>query len=160
MSNYSEALAFAAAYCSSSEHCKIEILDRINRFELSNDEQEKIIERLEKEGFLNEKRYVKAFVNDRFRYNKWGRVKIRYMLKQKRIEPSLIDECMEVISENEYHELLLLLLKQKRPTVKSKNPYELRGKMLRFAAGRGFEPHIVSSCLKELDIDEDTEDFL
>lgn len=157
MSNYSEALAFAAAYCSSAEHCKTEILEKTEKFELSPDEKNLLIQRLIQEKFLDEKRYVRAFVRDRFRFNKWGRIKIRYMLRQKAIPSDLIEEGIETLSEEEYLDMLLTLLKQKKPTVKSKSNYELRGKMLRFGSGRGFEPSLISLCLKKMDIEEDEE---
>ena len=160
MSKYSDALAIAAPYCSTSEHCRFDILKKISRYGLSDKEKKELIDQLEKEGFFNEERFVKAFVNDCFHFNKWGRLKIRYKLKQKEIKYELIDEGLAVISENDYRELLLAILKQKRPFVKSNSQCALRGKMLRFALTRGFEPHIVLSCLKELDLDEDTEDFL
>ena len=114
MSNYSEALAFAAAFCSTSERCKSEVLDKTARFELDSEEQMKMIQRLQQEGFLDEKRYIKAFVNDRFRFNKWGRVKIRYMLRQKGVSSELIEEELGLIPDEDYLEMLLTLLKQKR----------------------------------------------
>ncbi|MDD2611397.1 MAG: regulatory protein RecX [Bacteroidales bacterium] len=162
MSNYSEALAFAAAFCSTAEHCKSEVLDKTSKFELNPEEQSKLIQRLQQEGFLNEKRYVKAFVGDRFRFNKWGKVKIRYALKQKRVSNELIDEGMDAIPDEDYKEMLMTLLRQKRPSIKSKTNYELSGKMIRFAVGRGFESALITKCLKEMDIDEEeyNEDFI
>jgi regulatory protein len=155
MSNYSEALAFAAAFCSSAEHCKSEVLEKTSRFELEQEEQTKLIQHLQQESFIDENRYVKAFVSDRFRFNKWGRIKIRFMLRQKGISAELIEEGIRLISDDEYINTLLTLLKQKKPTVKSKNKYELREKMLRFGSGRGFEPSLISLCLKRMDIDEE-----
>ena len=159
MSNYSEALAFAAAFCSAAEHCESEILEKTARFELEYEEQTKMVQRLQQEGFLDEKRYVKAFVSDRFRFNKWGRIKIRYMLRQKGLSAELTEEGLGLIPDEDYQEMLLTLLKQKGPSVKSKSKYELRGKMLRYAAGRGFEPALISACLKKMDIDKEEDSF-
>jgi len=155
MSNYSEALAFAAAFCSTTEHCKSEVLDKTSKFELNPEEQSKLIQRLQQEDFLNEKRYIKAFVSDRFRFNRWGKVKIRYALKQKGISNELIDEGMDVILDEDYKEMLMTLLRQKRPSIKSKSSYELSGKMIRYAAGKGFESTLITKCLKKMDIDEE-----
>lgn len=155
MSNYTEALTFAASYCSTAEHCKSEVLEKIQKFELTELEQDQLIQRLKMEKFLDEKRYVQAFVKDRFRFNKWGRIKIRFMLRQKNIDNELIDEGLECIPQEEYLDLLMALLKQKRPSVKSKSNFELRGKMLRFASGRGFEPNLISKCLQNMDINEE-----
>lgn len=152
MSNFSEALVFAASYCSISEHCESEVLSKISRFELDPEDQKNIIQRLKQENFINEKRFVKAFVNDKFRINRWGRIKIRYMLKQKGIQNEIIDEGLGQISEEEYHDRIFKLLKEKRPAIKSKNAYELRSKMIRFASGKGYELSVIAFCLKELDL--------
>ena len=154
MSNYTEALAFAASYCSSAEHCKSEILDKTTKFKLTFEEKFRMIQRLQQDGFLDEKRYVKAFVNDRFRFNKWGHVKIRFILRQKGISPDLIEDGMGLIPEDEYQEMLQTLLNQKKTSIKSKSNYELKGKLLRYAAGRGFESELISRCLKYMDINE------
>jgi regulatory protein len=152
MSNFSEALVFAASYCSISEHCESEVLSKISRFGLAPEDQKNLIQRLKKENFINEKRFVKAFVNDKFRINKWGRIKIRFLLKQKGIQTEIIDEGLAQIPEPEYHDMIFKLLKEKRPAIKSKNAYELRSKMIRFASGKGFELSAITYCLKELDI--------
>lgn len=157
MSNFSEALVLAASFCSTSEHCESEVLDKICRFELIPEDRKKLILRLQQEGFLDERRFVKAFVNDKFHFNRWGRIKIRYMLKQKGIKSDVIEEGIKQISEKEYQGILLKLLKEKRPAIKSKNVYELRGKLLRFATGKGYEPSIVTLCLKDLDLNEEDE---
>jgi len=155
MSNYSEALAFAAAYCSSAEHCKSEVFEKTAKFELEHEEQTKLILRLQQEGFLDEKRYVRAFVIDRFKFNKWGKIKIRFMLRQKGLSAEIIEEGLGQISDEDYQGMLLTLLKQKKPSIKSKTQYELRGKMLRYGAGKGFEPSLISQCLKKMDIYEE-----
>jgi regulatory protein len=152
MSNLSEALVLAASYCSISEHCESEVLSKISRFGLDPEDQKNLIQRLKQENFINEKRFAKAFVNDKFRINKWGRIKIRFLLKQKGIQTEIIDEGLAQIPEPEYHDMIFKLLKEKRPVIKSKNTYELRSKMIRFASGKGFELSAITCCLKELDI--------
>ena len=154
MSNYSEALAFAAAFCSATEHCKSEVLDKTSKFELSTEDQLKLIQRLQQEGFLNENRYVKAFVSDKFRFNKWGKIKIRYSLRQKKVANEQIDEALEAIPDEDYEKMLTTLLRQKKSSIKSKTNFELCGKMIRYAAGRGFEPSLISKCLKKMDIEK------
>lgn len=154
MSNYSEALSAAAGYCSMAEHCISEVVEKVKRFELTPEDQSKLIKRLTDEGYLNESRYVIAFVKDKFRFSKWGRIKIRYALRQKGISSSLVEAGMTEIQEDDYLELLTDLLRQKKRTIKANSPYELRGKLLRFAAGRGFELDQAGSCLRKMGIDD------
>lgn len=155
MSNYSEAIATAAGYCSMSEHCTSEVVEKIRRYELTPEEQAKLIQHLTVEGYLNENRYVKAFVKDKFRYNKWGRIKIRYALRQKGLSTSLVEEGLSEIQEEEYLDMLTDLLKQKKRSIKANSPYELRGKLLRFAAGRGFELDQAGSCLRNIGLNDE-----
>lgn len=154
MSNYTEALSAAAGYCSMAEHCISEVVEKVRRFELTPDEQSKLIKRLVDEGYLNESRYVKAFVKDKFRFGKWGRIKIRYALRQKGIPVFLLEEGMAEIQEEDYLELLTDLLRQKKRSTKANSPYELRGKLLRFAAGRGFELDQAGKCLRKMGLDD------
>lgn len=155
MSNYSEALSAAAGYCSLAEHCRSEVVDKLKRFELTPDEQATLIKRLTDEGYLNESRYVKAFVKDKFRFSKWGRIKIRYALRQKGLSSTLTDEGLLEIAEEDYREMLSDLLRQKKRSVKANSPYELRGKLLRFAAGRGFELDLAGAVLRKMGLDDE-----
>jgi regulatory protein len=155
MNSFEEALGYAARYCSQAEHCKSEILEKISRFDLTPKERASLILRLEEDNYLNESRYVKAFVNDKFRFSKWGRIKIRYALRQKGIFGELAEKGLSVLSEASYEEMLGDLLRQKKRTLKASSPYELRGKLLRFAAGRGFEIELTGKCLRNMGIEDE-----
>lgn len=157
MSNYSEALAVAASYCSMAEHCRSEVEDKLRRFELTTDEKSAILNRLQEEGYLNEIRYVKAFVKDKFRFGKWGRIKIRYALRQKGLSNILIEEGLTEIPDDTYREMLTDLLRQKRLSTKANSAYELRNKLLRFAAGRGFELDVAGTCLQKLGLNNEND---
>jgi regulatory protein len=155
MSNYSDALAYSAGYCAASEHCASEVLDKLKRFELTTEEQRTLIQKLQSEGYLNEERFVHAFVNDKFRFGKWGRQKIRFALRQKGISNDLVESGLMQIQESDYHQVLIDLLRQKKRTTKAATTYELRGKLLRFAASRGFDLDASIACLRKIGLDDD-----
>ena len=71
-----EMLHRAAAYCSTAERCIQDVQKKIDAAGLPPDASERIIARLLKERFIDESRYTRFFVNDKLRFNKWGRVKI------------------------------------------------------------------------------------
>ncbi|MDP4277339.1 MAG: regulatory protein RecX [Bacteroidota bacterium] len=150
MGNFSEALSYAASLCSASEQCAQDILKKTEKFELSETDKAQLIERLEKEGFLDRRRFVHAFVSDKFRFSKWGKVKLHFMLRQKGLDEAIIKEELDGINENAYLETLYTLLVQKKSGIKSQNAYELNAKLHRFALSRGFEPAVISVCLKQL----------
>lgn len=152
MSNYTEALSWAAGYCSKSEHCKADVLPKLEKYELSNDDIQKLLAYLQKEGYLNEHRYAKAYALDQFRFHRWGRIKIRYALQQKNLPSEAIAEALSAISESDYKRVLSDLLKEKYQKTQAQNDYELAAKMLRFAYSKGFEPEYVKQCM---DISDD-----
>ena len=64
---FEELLHKAASYCSIAEHCKMEVRTKLTAWHVPEDMQEKIIEKLEADGFIDEKRFCKAYVADKFR---------------------------------------------------------------------------------------------
>ncbi len=157
-----EMLHRMAAYCSAAERCIQDVEKKLEKSELEQDACERIISRLLKEKFIDEKRYARAFVNDKFRFNHWGKYKIHCELYRKGIKESDIDEALIVLNDDEYDSALKDLLKAKLRSVKAKDGRERYYKLMRFAIGRGFQSSDVSRCLKNLleeasDYEEDFE---
>lgn len=156
-----EMLHRAAAYCSAAERCIYDVEKKIKAAGLSPEESERIISRLISEKFIDESRFARYFVADKLRFNKWGRIKIAYELRNKNIPASIRTEALEAIDENEYEDILLSLLRAKKKSVKGKDERDIFTKLLRFAAGRGFESGEAIRCLKQIfngnDYEEDFE---
>ncbi len=143
----SEALAKAAAYCSVAEHCRFEVQAKLTQWGMDTEASARILNRLTDERYIDERRYCRFFVEDKVRHNKWGRVKIRQALWQKRMEESAIEEALGGIDEREYASILEKLIRSKRKSVKADSDYELNGKLIRFALGRGFEMKLICRLL-------------
>lgn len=155
-----EMLHRAAAYCSTAERCIQDVEKKIRAAGLGQEESERIIARLLQEKFIDEERFARYFVNDKLRFNKWGRIRIAYELQKKNIPASVRSEALEGIDETEYANILRSLLKAKKKSTKGKDDRDIYIKLLRFAAGRGFESREASRCLKELfNGDDYEEDF-
>ena len=154
-----EAYLQLAALCAQAEHCQQEMRDKMRRWELDETVQNRIIDRLIKERYVDDERYARAFVKDKIRYNKWGRRKVQQALWQKHIDAEIQQRVLDEIDEKEYLDILRPLLKQKRKSIKAENDYELNQKLVRFALGRGFGFDIIRQCLNVDDIDiEDIDD--
>ena len=150
-----EAYLQLAALCAQAEHCQQEMRDKMRRWELDDTVQNRIIDRLIKERYVDDERYARAFVKDKIRYNKWGRLKVQQALWQKRIDADIQQRVLDEIDEKEYLDILRPLLKQKRKNIKAESDYELNQKLVRFALGRGFTFDIIRQCLDVSDIQED-----
>ena len=68
-----EALSKVAGYCSTAEHCRAEISEKLQRWGLPYDAIDRILKRLEDEKYIDEERFCRAFVNDKYRFAKWGK---------------------------------------------------------------------------------------
>lgn len=147
-----EAFLQLAALCAQAEHCEQEMRDKLKRWELDTAAADRIIARLQKERYIDDARYARAFVKDKIRYNKWGRRKVEQALWQKRIADDIRQQVLGEIDENEYLDVLRPLLKQKRRTTKAENDYALNQKLVRFALGRGFTFDLIRQCL---DVNDD-----
>jgi regulatory protein len=145
---FEELLHKAASYCSISEHCVSEVDEKLTAWGIDPQEKDEIINKLTDEGFINEKRYCIAFVKDKFRFNKWGKIKISYALKQKGLPVKLISEALNTIDEGEYDEMLAELLKNKLKTIKWEYEYEKMGKLFNFAQSRGFESAVIDRVVR------------
>jgi len=145
-----ELLHKAASYCSISEHCVSEVEEKLNAWSIECDDKAKIIDRLIAEDFINEKRFCVFFVKDKFRFNKWGKIKISYALKQKGLSNDLISTALDTIDEGEYEEMLAAILKTKLVGLKYEYEYEKQGKLFRFAQSRGFESNVIEKVLRNL----------
>lgn len=146
-----ELLHKAASYCSISEHCISEVEDKLTVWCVECDDKSKIIDRLVAEDFINEKRYSVFFVKDKFRFNKWGKIKIGYALRQKGISDELINQALSTIDDGEYEEMLASILKTKLSGLKYEYEYEKQGKLFNFAQSRGFESNVINRVVKSID---------
>jgi regulatory protein len=155
-----EAYLRLAALCAQAEHCEQEMRDKMRRWGLDEAAQDKVVERLTKERYIDEERYARAFVKDKIRYNKWGRRKVQQALWMKHISDDIQQQVLDEIDEKDYLDVLRPLLKQKRKSIKAESDYELNQKLVRFALSRGFGFDIIRQCLdvNEDDFDEDLDD--
>jgi regulatory protein len=147
-----EAYQQLATMCAQAEHCEQEMRDKMKRWGIEPDAQDRVVARLVKERYVDNERYARAFVKDKIRYNKWGRRKVMQALWMKRIDDDIQRSVLDEIDDKEYIDVLVLLLKQKRKTIKAKSDYELNQKLVRFALSRGFDFSIIRQCM---DVDDE-----
>lgn len=146
-----EALNKITGYCSAGEHCRSEVVEKMQRWGLPYETVNRIVEHLVEEKFIDEERYCKAFVNDKYRFDKWGKIKIAQALQLKKIPSSLYWIYLNNIDKEEYLSILNKLLQSKRKSVHAETEFERNGKLIRFALSRGFEMDDIRQCLDVVD---------
>lgn len=155
MKSEKEAYLTLAALCAQAEHCQWEMLEKMRRWEVPEEAQARVMQRLVKERYVDDERYAQAFVKDKIRYNKWGRRKVDQALWQKHIDEDIRKHVLDEVDDDEYLKVLRPLLKQKRKSTKANSDYELNQKLMRFAMGRGFTFDIIRQCI---DVEEEPEE--
>ncbi len=157
---YEQALNKAAAYCSKAERAPRDVADKLRDWDVDEESVDKVLDWLTKENFLSEERFAHAFVNDKYHFERWGRIKIGYALRQKGIAGSLVQNTLDdVIDAESYLQTAVDLLRAKLRGASGKTlDAKARAAVYRFAAQRGFEADICRKALQELQIaDNDDE---
>lgn len=145
-----------ARICSQKECSPYDISQKLMRLGLSGQARVEIVNQLKSNNYLNEERYTRSFVNDKLRFNKWGRKKIEINLRQKQITQSVINDVFSDYSDSTLNQSLQPLLENKWKSVKGNSEYEKTGKLIKYALGRGFEMKDILNCLKSMNLTVET----
>lgn len=137
--------------CARAEHCEGEIVQKLRRWGLGRDESDEILNSLKRDKFIDDARFAGAYVREKYKLAKWGRLKIRRGLIAKGVKKDVIDEALLGVDECEYILSLESILKVRakiKPDLLS--TFEGRTKLYKFALSRGFESGCISSAIKKL----------
>ena len=125
--------------------------EKMTRWGIDEDAQQRVVEYLVANRYVDDRRYARSFVNDKLKYNKWGPRKIEQPLWMKHIDESILREALDDVDNEEYISVLRPLLTSKRKTTKAETDYEMNQKLLRFAIGRGFTFEQVKEVIDDVD---------
>lgn len=148
--DYEAAYDWSASRCAGREHCRSELLRKLIEKGLPKPDCVRLLRQLETEGYLDEERYAGAFVHDKTLLDRWGRIKTRQALAMKGLPAACIDHALAGIDEAAYRETLIALLQEKARTVTAASHQVLKQKLVRYAAGRGFEPDLIFRVIDTL----------
>ncbi|MFW5753318.1 MAG: regulatory protein RecX [Marinilabiliaceae bacterium] len=148
--DYKKALEKASAICSKQEYCRSDILKKLDKWEVDQTDQEKILKRLTEEKFIDESRFATFYVKDKFRFNRWGRQKIRWQLRLKGLDDETIDHALEEIDDEVYRETLQKVLQDKLRQVNNKEPVKQKAALVRNALSKGYEYEEVIKKVEQL----------
>lgn len=141
--------------CARSEHCQQEMLEKMRQWGVSEEEQAEVMQRLVEERYVDDERFARAFIYDKIRYSKWGRLKVEQALWMKRIDEHISKPLLDKVDDEEYLKILRPMLKQKRKGIRAKSEYEATMKLIKYALSRGFTMDIIKQCIDVTDEEED-----
>lgn len=138
------------SYCAIQERCSNDIVTKMKSWRITIKNQNKILEILIQEDFINDKRYSKSFCRGKFRIKKWGKIKIVNELKRKNINPTTIISSLNEISDMDYSKELDTQFNKKKQSINTLNYYEKKKKIANYLIGKGYESNLVWEKLREL----------
>jgi regulatory protein len=142
-----QALQKLKHYCGYQERCHSEVKEKLYNLGVWKKEQDEIIAALIEEGFLNEERFAIAFAGGRFRVKHWGRVKIKYELKQKQVSDYSIKKALKQIDEDDYLAVLKKLAEEKYASLKEEQSLIRKKKTFDYLVQKGFEPEHITAVV-------------
>jgi regulatory protein len=143
-----QALQKARHYCAYQDRCHSEVKEKLYALGLGKKDVEEALSRLIEDNYLNEERFAIQFAGGRFRMKRWGRVKIRYELKQKQIGEYLIKKALAAIDEEDYGQALTRLAADKWEALRDEtNVFVRRKKVQDFLLQRGFEAGLIAEAV-------------
>jgi regulatory protein len=150
MADYKKTLDRAAKLCSTSEKSSQDMRTKMISWGLDEQEADKALAYLVEQEFIDDARFARYFVKDKLKFNKWGRIKIGYALRQKRLPDAVIEEALGEIDEARYTEILDQLIAQKIRSAGDPAVPANKAKVLRFAAQKGFSAEEIYRSLDRL----------
>ena len=136
---YDQYLQKMMALCSNSEKCEYDIEQKLRKYNVPENDRKKILSDLQKHDFIDHTRYVEAFINDKLRFNHWGKRKIAYALHAKNIDETLIQTKLDEIDPENYERILEEELEKKISKLTYPVDKEGKAKIIRFLTQKGFE---------------------
>lgn len=146
-----DALVKAANFCAYQERTQAEVREKLKSLDVEGDEADEIIVYLIEENYLNEGRFAKIFAGSKFRVKRWGRQKILFELKARKLSEHSIREGLAEIDDDDYMETLKELIEKKKHELRTeKQPLILKQKLARYAMSKGFEGDLVWDIINKL----------
>ena len=136
-------------YCSYQERCHSEVRTKLYSLGVWKKDVEEIISRLIEEDYLNEERFAMQFAGGKFRIKQWGRVKIKYELKQKQVSEYCIRKALEQIDDASYRQTLRkIALNKWEGLYGEKNIFIKKRKLQDYLLQKGYETFLVNEWIR------------
>jgi regulatory protein len=148
--DFKTALKRAASLCSKQEYCRSDIQKKLEKWDIPHTDCNKVLERLVAEKFIDEARFATFYVRDKFRFNRWGRKKIWWKLKEKDVPEEIISEALDQIDQEDYLQMLKGIVDEKYRQIKRCDLPKQKAALIRNAVSKGYEYHEIVPIVEQI----------
>ena len=146
----SEAKSRIKNYCAVQDRCQWDVRKKLTEWGLMKSTKDMLMIELINEQFIDEERYARSFCRGKFKIKKWGKRKIAFELKKKKISAVCIQKGMEEIDEKEYFSELEIQAEKKNKLIKDKNHFSRKTKLAKHLIDKGYESDLVWEKIKAI----------
>lgn len=142
-----QALNALMRLCSKAEKSSGDALRLMYTWGVPMAERQGVLQKLIELRFIDDARYAEAYTREKSAIAGWGARKIAQHLYQKGVAKEIVERTLATLQGDDQRAMLEKRLQRKLPSVKATNDYELRGKLLRYALGLGYDYDMVISAI-------------
>ncbi len=117
---------------------------------LSKSDVDEMLSRLISEDIVNEERFCIQFAGSHFRLKKWGRVKIIYALRQKRVSEPNIKKALREIEDADYMVTLRKTALAKWNLLKKEQYVNRQAKTTAYLLQKGYEAPMIREVINSI----------
>lgn len=153
--NYYDAYNKTVSYIMKHQRCKKEVIEYLKKFELSDEEEAKIISKLENLNLINEINYVKSYIYDAVHLNNYGPQKIKNYLLDMEISEDIIESEIGNIDEDEVYSNAVKLISKKVKSNHHHSEYQMKQKICIEMINLGYYRDMIEDILNNITFDDD-----
>jgi regulatory protein len=137
-------------YCTYQERSHYEVIQKLWELAVRKSDHDEIIATLIDEDYLNEERFAIQYAGGKFRMKQWGKKKIQYGLREKKVSDYSIKKALASINEEDYFNVLNKLAEEKYNSLKGSQYLERKKKTIDYLLQKGYDYDHVNKALSYL----------
>ena len=149
-----QALQSLMRLCSRAEKSSGDAMRLMRTWGVPETERQGVLDRLIKESFIDDRRYAEAYVREKSTLAGWGAKKMAMRLRLKGVDGAIVNEVLSMLDGDAQQQRLTEKLQRKARATKAASTYELRGKLLRYALGLGYDYDMAMSAVASVTVEE------
>ena len=137
-------------YCAVMDRCQYQVITKLKSYGVSDALADEILIELIQNKYLDEERFARSFCSGKFKIKRWGRNKIAFELSKLKVPKSCILLAMSEIDNIDYKNVIRHLANKKMASLKDKNSYVRKKKVVDSLLRKGYESELVWSYVHKL----------
>ena len=145
-----EALQALMRLCARAEKSSGDAMRLMRTWGVPDIEHQEVLAKLIEQRYIDDTRYAEAYTREKSQLAGWGARKIALHLRQKGVASDIITSTLAHLDTDEMASKLENKLLRKLRSTKAATDYELKGKLLRYALGLGYEYDVCVSVIDKI----------